>query len=158
MHAFTYFEILIQSCQHMLIQVRHHHFETTFCKMLQHGLSSIKYWLYLIFCHYLYQSSYMKYLISVGWVWVECCGLGCYLITCVQQGCQNSFTKQPSTCDNWALRIEKTIWLQDKFYCSDNWKKNVLKMCWQRRDHFVCSRWTLGYNHFSLFLFQGYVR
>ena len=47
-----------------------------FCKMIKHILSSIKYWLYSNFFEYLYQSSYMKYFLSVVWVWVECCGLG----------------------------------------------------------------------------------
>ena len=49
---------------------------TTFCKMMWHGLSAIKYWLLPIFCKYLSQSSYMKYLISLAWIWVRCCDLG----------------------------------------------------------------------------------
>ena len=36
---------------------------------------------------YFYQSSYMKYVISEAWVWVECWGLECYLIKCVWQDC-----------------------------------------------------------------------
>ena len=45
---------------------------------------SIKYWLY-----------------SIGFGVSECCGLGCYLSTCVWQGCQNSCTK------HWSFGI---IW------------------------------------------------
>ena len=100
-----------------------------FCKMIWHGLSSIKYWLYSIFCNYFYQSIYMKYLISEAWVWVECCGLIAILIKCVRQGCQISYenvtkmfqgTKStldlkeewefcPTFCWHWNLRLS-SLW------------------------------------------------
>ena len=69
-----------------------------FCKIMLHCLSSIKNRLYSIFCKYLFHLNYMKYLISVAWIWVEHCWLGCYLIKCVWQDCQNSFTKWHQVC------------------------------------------------------------
>ena len=48
-----------------------------------------------MFCKYKYQSSplkYFKYCLGLS----ECCGLGCYFLKCVRQGCQNSFIRVAS--------------------------------------------------------------
>ena len=51
-------------------------FNQNFAEWCKNCVCSIKYWLYSIFCKYLYQSSYMKYLNNVAWIWFKCCGLG----------------------------------------------------------------------------------
>ena len=82
--------------------------------MIWKSLSSIKYWLYTIFCKYLYQSSSMKYLISVAWVELSVVTWGAIKLSVF-----------------W--RVSKTLLLnkEDKNYKfkSNYWSLTVRKIC-----------------------------
>ncbi len=67
-----------------------------FCKMIEHGLSSIQYWSLFIIWNYLYQSGYYSYFIKVGLV------------------CSENVLEVTLNYLIYALRVVQKLWLCEK--------------------------------------------